>query len=307
MRFSHPDRALVKDQLKALQIYLHAWGIEKFCQLMFWILAKEAQEFEALDAPAILVPFRFNREQRIITADMGQRNLLLKSRQIGGTTFFLLVRLLLNVITKPGTGSVLISQNGEYAEKHFRIAHRAYQYIGAVDPYDQTKNDLNTSLRRNLLHTSYSNRRELIFDQLHSVLMVMSAEVEESGQGVTLHHILADEYSRWPGKPEDTLSNVAGALVKTGTLDKNCTANGAAGPFYEDCLRAMNDPANSDAKFFFFPWWFADDYTLQLTEAEKDELEKDLEEEELQVIQQMHRDLSQVAWTGPTVFQGATL
>ena len=117
-------------------------------------------------------------------------------------------------------------------------------------------------------------------------------------RSVTLHHILADEYSRWPHKPEETLSNVQGALVKDGTLDKNCTANGAVGPFYVDCMRAMNSPDESDAVMHFFPWWWEDEYVMELDEKQKDTLEADLTEEELFVIKKIHLELDGVAWTG---------
>lgn len=297
MALNKPDPILVNDQLIALQTLLKSWGVEHFCRSMFWVLPKKPETTTGV-ARASLLPFQFNLIQRQLIATLALRNLLLKARQIGGTTFFLLVRLLMPAITERGVGSLLISQNAEYAGLHFQIAKRAYRYIGVVDPFDASLNDLNVSLRANLLHTEYSNRRELVFDQIESRVMVATAEVEESGQGVTLQHILADEYSRWPGKPEDTLSNVMGALVKDGTLDKNCTANGAAGPFYEDCLRAMNDAAKSDAKFHYFSHWWSEDYDEVLTERQKDEMEQDLELDELNLIAKMHLELKDIAYVG---------
>jgi hypothetical protein len=276
---------------------LQAWGPLAFMQMMFWVLTKTKQKFSDMEETR-LVPFSLNRIQRTIEAGIAQRNLLLKARQIGGTVYFSLRRLLLPAITDRGIGCLLVSQSGKYVMEHFEIIRRAYRYIGAADPYDDSKNVLCASLKANLLHTQYSNRRELVFDQLDSRVRVESAEVKEAAQGPTLHHVVADEYSRWPGNPEETLSNVQGAIVKPGgTLDKNCTANGAQGSFYEDCLRAMNDASKSDAKLWFFPWWWDDGYVLELSEQEKDELEKDLQSAELRVIAQMHKELKEVAWT----------
>lgn len=290
-----PDPALVQDQLAAVRAMYDAHGIESFVNLMVWILGKEEHTFTS-GKSSILVPFHFNREQQILTGNLGRNNILLKARQIGGTTYMLIVRLLLPAILNPGTGCLLISQSNDYAEKHFRIARRAHRYFGMLDPANKEVNTLNASLMNNLLHMAYSNKREIILDQLESRIGIASAETEEVGQGFTLHHLVASEYSRWPGSPEDTLSNARGALVKTGTTDKECTANGASGPFYEDCLRAMNDPQNSDATFHFFAWYAHQDYCLDLSEKEKDEMEKDLKEDEIKLIAKMHKELAEVAY-----------
>lgn len=271
-------------------------GTEVFLAAMVWILAKTAEDVKD-DAPSIIVPFKFNRIQRDLHPKLGKNNLFLKPRQVGGTTFFLLVRLLLNAITSIGTGALLVSQNNEYAEKHFRIVQRAHRYIGFRNPFgSDEENVFGLSLKANLLHTEASNKRELIFDQIESRVMIASAEVTESGQGVTLHHIVASEYSRWPKAPRETLANIRGALVNTGTVDKECTANGAAGPFFEDCKRAMITPDDSDAKFHFYPWHWDDGYRSALTEKQKDEMLLDLKADELRLIARMHVDLQEVTW-----------
>jgi len=295
LKKSGPDSALVKDQLQALQSHYAAWGIEQFMMGMFWILTKNKVTFKSGKISS-MVPFRFNAIQHDIEANLADRNILVKARQIGGTTYFLLRRLFVPAILDYGIGCLLISQTHEYVAKHFAIARRAYRYIGAVDPYDARENTFSISLRNNLLHTEASNRREIIFDQLDSRVIVASAEVEESGQGITLHHILADEYSRWPGNPADTLSNVEGALVPDGTLDKNCTANGAAGPFYEDCMRCINTPKDADAKLHFYPWYWSAEYRQKLTSKEAEELKKDLTDDELRLIKRFHKELKPVAW-----------
>jgi hypothetical protein len=290
-----PDPILAKDQLQALQTYMKAWGAQLMMAFLFWILPKEAEE--TLDGEEMfLMPCRYNKVQEDLEGKLAQRNLLLKIRQIGGTTYFSLRRLLLPAILEPGTGSMLISQSNAYVEKHFQIIRRAYRHVAAVNPFDMQQNELSISLKENILHTVASNKRELIFDQLESRVMVESAEVTEAAQGVSLHHILADEYSRWPHNPEETLANVQGALVKTGTLDKNCTANGAQGPFYKDCMRAMFEAEKSDARFHFYPHWWSSDTKLDLTDKEAAELEADLTDEELKLLALMHKQMDCVAY-----------
>lgn len=293
-----PDKSLSVDQLQALQAMLRTWGIPAFLGVMFWILQKQDDVKSGDGRPTRLVPFMLNWVQRDLLDNLAINNLLLKARQIGGTTFFLLVRGLLNVVTNEGTNALLMSQSSEFAETHFLIAARAYRMFGIRDPHDDSVNEVNISFRRNLLHTKFVNRRELYFDMLESRLAVASAEVTEAGQGLTLHHIIGSEYSRWPKNPEETLANVRGALAPGGTVDLECTANGAVGSFYEKFMLAMNAPEKSDAKAHFYPWYASSEYTMDLTPVQCDELAKDISEDELRLIAQMHTDMSSVAWLG---------
>jgi len=295
-----PDPSLCKDQLQALQAMLRAWGVSLFVGAMFWVLQKSDSVGSDPTLPTRLVPFRLNWVQRDLLKNLDLNNLLEKGRQIGGTTFFLMVRGLLNVITAEGTNALLIAQSTDFAEAHFIAVRRAQRMFAMADPRgDETVNKLNISYRQNLLHTQYTNRRELYFDVLESRMTVASAEVEEVAQGPTLHHLIASEYSRWPHDPAATLSNARGALVKhTGTLDIECTCNGAAGSFYEKCLLAHNAPDLSDAKHHFYSWYMTEDYVTDLTETQKDELEKDLTEDELRFVTQIHHDFTSVGWTG---------
>jgi len=179
MAIPKPDKELVRDQLQTLQAAHMSWGTECFLAALIWILARTEEKFG--DMASVLVPFRFNRIQSDLFPKLERNNLFVKPRQVGGTTFFTLVRLFLPVILDMGVGSLLISQSNDYVEKHFRIIQRAYRMIGAVNPYgSDEENIFSISLKQNLLHTEASNKRELIFDQLESRIMVASAEVEES-------------------------------------------------------------------------------------------------------------------------------
>lgn len=286
-----PDKALVYDQLQALQAMYRAHGTAVFAGAMFWILPKDGE----------ISPFKMNRAQRDLYSKLARNNLLLKARQMGGTTFFTIIRGLLPVIIERGINSVLISQSTEFAQLHFLIPHRALRFVAATNPFDDRENSLSISLRQNLLHTTFQNKRELYFDQLDSSFRVASAEVEESAQGVTLHHIIASEYSRWPGDPAATLANVRGALVPGGTVDKECTANGTGGPFFEDYNRAMTHPELSDAKAHFYEWWWTEEYVGDTLSAEAaQELHDDLQRDEELLIEKFHLELKHIAWRRET-------
>src|SRR4051812_40223765 len=124
-RAKQPDPILVKDQLQAMQAQLRAWGPQWFCASMFWILTKVPSGVPGGVEVSRTVPFRFNRVQTHLYDRLWRNNRVLKARQAGLTTFFLLVRLLMNVVTEGGKTGLLISQNNKYAEKHFQIARRA--------------------------------------------------------------------------------------------------------------------------------------------------------------------------------------
>lgn len=296
-----PDPVLVQDQLAALRSVLNAYGPEFFMASFFWVNTKKEEKFTGA-AKSLTVPFRVNRVQQHLIKHMTNANRILKARQMGLTTFLLLYRLMLNVTTNTGRSGMLISQDNKYVELHFQICSRALSLYGAQNPADASVNDLSVSLKQHMLHTRFSNRRELLFDMLDSRLIVESAGKGEAGQGVTLHHLVCSEVARWPkvvnSTPEDVISNVLGGLVDGGTRDEESTANGYGGYFFEQCMLGMQKAKENDATFHFFPWYWDDGYTFKLSEKQKNELEKDLKSDEEALIRKMHIELTDVAWTG---------
>lgn len=292
-----PDPVLVKEQLQCLQNMYRVYGAETFSRFMFWILRKNPEKGERSALPAgfwnrRLVPFVWNNVQRDIWDKHRERNILLKMRQGGYTTWEIIVRLYLPCILEPGSGGLLISQNNSYAQAHFHILRRAHRYLGAVNPYDTSANLLTQQLHDNLLHLGVTRSKELVFDQLDSRIRCDSAEVEEVGQGLTLNHVVCSETSRWPGNPEETLANMKEAIAAGGTLDIECTANGLGGYFYEECMRSR-DRQNKDTEFqyHFHEWWWHEEYRSE-TPAKLEELDN----HEKELMAKFKLDLYQIAW-----------
>jgi hypothetical protein len=292
-----PDPILVKDQLETLQSLFKIWGAPAFMSYFIWIQAKKDSKLAVRLKQRLntrIIPFVYNPIQLDIEKNIGQYNICLKPRQIGLTTWFLLRRIFVPALITTGTNGFLISQSSQKATEHFSIVKRALKYIGAVDLQDASKNDLTIALQQNLLHTSYSNRKEIIFDQLGNNISIGTAEVEEAGQGATLHHVVASEVSRWPGNPEETLANVKEAITLDGTLDLEATANGAGGYFYEEFFRAERN--ESEFKAHFHPWWWQPEYRIPLTLKEQMEMTKDLASDEQKLIDTYKLDLEQIAF-----------
>jgi len=264
-----PDPAKVKDQLEWLRRMLKVLGQEDFCKYFFWILIKKEQGQDQVPLPEgfwnrRLVPFMLNDVQRDMVNREKKRNICLKYRQGGYTTDKIIRRLYLPAITEPGSGCLLISQNHFYAAQHFTILKRTHRYFGTPNPYDWDACEITREFHANLLHTVASNRRELVFDQLDSRILVDSAEQVEVGQGLTLNHCVATEYARWPGNPEETLANAKEAIPDDGTLDIESTANGAGGSFYEECMKARDPQSKlSEFQYFFHQWWWHKEYSAE--------------------------------------------
>lgn len=298
-KLSDPDSSIVRMQLEGLQALYKVYGRKYLAQNLLWILRKNPEPDTIQNLPSEhwnrrLVPFRFNRIQRDLDQKMGTKNICNKPRQAGYTTFFIDNRLYIPAFLEPGTTGMLISQNHHYATMHFSILKRAHRYVGCIDPWDDEANVLHRQLLQNLLHTSASTKKELIFDQIDSRVNIESAEVEEAGQGFTLQHLVCTEVARWPGNPEATMANVKEALAAGGTFDIESTPNGMGGYYYEEWKRAESNANDRFNEFIphFHPWFWHDEYRIEENVLEYEELN----EEEKHKQHLFNLDLEQMTW-----------
>jgi len=70
-----------------------------------------------------LVKLATNRAQRDFELKCGSKNIVLKARQMGVSTW-VAARFFLNTITRPGTLTVQVAHTQEAAEEIFRMVHR---------------------------------------------------------------------------------------------------------------------------------------------------------------------------------------
>jgi hypothetical protein len=267
--YTGPDPTRVKEQLELLQSMWKEYGPKEFMLRFCWIQPKPKEFGEReLRRPNAhvwkrnLVPFLLNRIQTDIEANLGTRNIFLKPRQGGYTTYMIIRRLLIPCILNPGHNGLLISQNSKAASDYFRILKRCFNLFGVKDPFDRGSNWFAKELHQHLLHTTYSNRRELVFDQLDLAIRCDSAEVEEVGQGYTYAHVVASEVARWEHNPEATLANLKESIPKNGTFDMESTANGWGGYFFEECMRARDKAPGQYREFtyHFHEWFWHEEY-----------------------------------------------
>jgi len=137
-------------------------------------------------------PLKANRAQRAFERRRGERNIVLKARQMGLTTWAA-ARFFLKTITHPGTLTLEVAHTQEAAEEIFRIVHRFVDWLPE-------------ELREGLLRTSRANVRQIVFPEIDSQYRVVSAGDRNAGRGLTVQNLHCSELARWPGNPAETLA-----------------------------------------------------------------------------------------------------
>ena len=215
-----------------------------------------------------------NRAQREYGLRCGRRNIVLKARQLGMTTY-VAARFFVQTITQPGTVTVQVAHDQESAEQIFKIVHRFWE-------------NLPKAMRRGALVTSRANIRQLTFSRLDSEYRVATAADENAGRGMTIHNLHCSEVARWPGEAAEALASLRAAVPESGEVVLESTPNGAGGVFYEEWQRAEE----SGYTRHFFPWWFEDAYRLKTVPGTVQLLTP----EEKQLLKSAGLTEGQIAW-----------
>ena len=205
------------------------------------------------------LPLAPNRAQREFSRLCGRRNIVLKARQVGVTTW-VAARFFLHTITRPGTVSVQVTQDLASAEELFRIVRRFLE-------------NLPEPLRQGALGTSRASVRQIVFPHLDSEYRVETAADPNAGRGLTIRNLHCSEVARWPRDPAETLASLLAAVPPDGEIVLESTPRGAGGCFYDQWQHAEE----KGYVRHFFPWWWEASYrreavgVLQLS-AEEEEL-----------------------------------
>ncbi len=189
-------------------------------------------------------PLVANAIQKEFERRRGRKNIVLKARQMGMTTW-VAARFFLKTITACGVMTVQVAHTQGAAESIFRMVQRFWEMLPE-------------ELRKGPLRRSRANRGQMRFAELDSEFRVLSAGDEGAGRGLTMQHLHLSEVSRWPHRAGETLAGLRAALSPGGELVMESTPNGAYGCFYEEWQRA-GEPG-SDVVRHFFPWWREKEY-----------------------------------------------
>ncbi len=227
------------------------WSVEDLLEYGREMSEQPAKVFEIAgellkvrDREGVEQPLRPNAVQKEFERKRGQRNIVLKARQMGVTTW-VAARFFLKTITARGVMTVQVAHTQGAAEGIFRMVQRFWECLPQ-------------KLREGPLRRSRANSGQMRFTELDSEFRVLSAGDEGAGRGLTMQNLHCSEVSRWPRAAGETLAGLRAALAPGGELVMESTPNGAYGCFYEEWQRAGLD--GNGVVQHFFPWWMEEAY-----------------------------------------------
>jgi hypothetical protein len=185
---------------------------------------------------------KLNRAQQEYSLRCSKRNVVLKARQVGISTY-IAARFFIQTITRPGTLTLQVAHNDESAQALFHMVHRFWERLP------------NSRVQRGALIKSRSNISQIVFPKLDSEYRIVTAN-DDAGRGMTVHNLHCSEVSRWPNGGNETLASLRAGVVPDGEIVLESTAKGAAGLFYEEWQKA----AETGYTQHFFPWWYEASY-----------------------------------------------
>lgn len=193
-----------------------------------------------------LVRFKLNDAQRKLLSEIHYKNIILKARQLGFTTFiciFMLDYALFNSYKNVG----ILAHTQSDAAVIFRKVKIAW---------DNFPKAIKEFLH---LETTEDSKVEYKFTN-HSVMRIAT-----SLRSGTYQMILITEFGKvcahFPDKADETITGTLPAVPNNGVVFIESTAEGEGGHYYDMVqiareMKMMNLPlTNKDFKFFFFPWF----------------------------------------------------
>ncbi len=217
-------------------------------------------------------PLKANAVQIAFEEKRGRRNIVLKARQMGLTTW-VAARFFLKTITQPGTLTLEVAHTQEAAEEIFRIVHRFLDWLP-------------NGWRDGPLRTGRANVRQIVFPQIDSEYRVVSAGDRNAGRGLTVQNLHCSELARWPGDAADILAGLRAAMAPEGELILESTPQGVGGCFHEEWRKADE----TGTVRHFFPWWLETRYRSEAVD------EASLTDEERELMERRGLNLSQIAY-----------
>lgn len=206
------------------------------------------------DDEGLVIQFKMNRAQRRLASRLWHRNIILKARQLGFTTFVCILWLDTALFSKSPIRCGIIAQDKEAAEAIFKDKVKfAYENLPEI--------------LRERFPLERDSATELKF--AHNRASIRVATSMRSG---TIHRLHISEHgkicAKYPDKAKEVKTGSIPAVPKSGILIIESTAEGQDGDFYEMTQRAIalaekRAPLTpKDYRFHFFAWWEAPEYEL---------------------------------------------
>lgn len=205
--------------------------------------------------------FEPNEEQESFYINQHSRDIILKARQLGFTTFAMLSNLDDCLFTE-NYSSGCICHNLEDAKSIFRDKIKfAYQNI------TQEQRDVIASMGYELPKPLSDKDNSYVFNNGSSI------KVSVSYRGGTLQSLHVSEFGKickkFPDKAKEIVTGAFEAVAAGNIITIESTAEGREGYFYSYCqeaerLKKLNKKPNMlEFNFHFFPWYIRQEYAIE--------------------------------------------
>jgi hypothetical protein len=223
-----------------------------------------------LDKKKKLVPMRWNKMQRHFHAHRTGRDLILKARQLGSSTY-VQGEMFRRTVTETRT-TITLAHDADTTAAMRIMADRFWEHCRFNDIQPARK---------------YANASMTTYPEFDSTAVIATAGNVETGRGNTYTDFHGSEVAFW----KDAEKIVAGAM-QGGDPDVilESTPNGAQGYFYELCMEALS--GDSVWTLHFYPWWWDEAYQLPLDKGEK----LTYTEEETKLVNKHSLTPEQIKW-----------
>ncbi len=220
--------------------------------------------FMIVNKDGIDVPFLLNREQAELDDTLTGRDCVPKARQLGITSY-ILARYLAKSLSVRNSRSVVISHDEKSTQK---MLARVKYYID--------------NIRGPKPVISTSNRNEIAFPKMNSSFYIGTAGAKKFGRGDTINNLHCSEIAFW-NDPKTLTSGLYQAVPRNGEILEESTGNGVGNYYHRRCRNAAEEIGRF--RLHFFNWLNAPEYSVVLSEAEResmlDNLKPEWEEPEL--------------------------
>lgn len=229
------------------------------------------QHIKILDKQQQLIPFAPNRVQAHLAQNLTGRDLVLKSRQQGVSTYIRVLHESKAMTTRSRLATLAHDQTTTNMLR--RMSKRMWEHLPDTIRPDRTADNATT--------TMYANTG--------SEVMIQTAGSSAGGRGGTLTDVHGSEVAFWKNAV-DNMAGIMQAVPIHGNIVLESTPNGASGWFYDTCMEALD--GTGIWKLHFYEWWWADEYQLPL---ERDET-LDYTEAEAELVRLHNLSPQQIKW-----------
>jgi hypothetical protein len=210
--------------------------------------------YKGISEDGVEFDFRMNDEQRNLLSNLWYRNVILKARQLGFTTFIDLIGCDGTLFSSNFTATI-IADTGPNAIKIFEKK--------VIYPFEHLPGPLYEYFKSQIVTKTKS---ELTLKNGSSIYAGLSP------RGGTNQFLHISEFGRickkFPAKGDELMSGGLGSVHQNGFVFIESTADGSAGPFYNTTMTAkkLQDEgarlAHLQFRLHFYPWYLKKSYRV---------------------------------------------